>query len=85
MIIKKQWENYFKLTFKGGNYGTGFSDIQIDECRKVFYAAYGSALIYFRNDLVELSEGESVKILQNMVDEVERFFEDEVKKYNKNG
>lgn len=76
-------ENEFNLYLqRAGFKKENINPIQYDEIKKAFFAAAGQILILMRDNVSLTEESKAVSRLQNMLDEIGRFWELEVKKHN---
>ena len=78
--MKFSIENYYQQYLDAVNMPEKMmgSDIQRIEMRKTFFGAFGMALIVLRDQVSELSEEEGVEVMQDLLDQVDKFFKGQI-------
>lgn len=86
MPIKKDFDLHHQFTLYLRR--CGVNDIakmpadQLRETRRAFMGACGQMLILFRDDVTEYDDDKAVEIMQDLLDQVGRFWESEMKNQN---
>jgi len=53
--------------------------VQLIETKRAFIGAWSQLLFLFRDDIIELSENDAIATMESMVNQCDKFWEDEVK------
>lgn len=76
-------EHQFRLyLYHAGLIGKEMSVIQYQETKRAFFGACGQMLILMRDGITELNDDDGVDVLQNLIEQVSDFWQNEL--YRKN-
>ena len=78
MTVEKQYQKYLSLV---GLKESAMHPVQRVETKRTFFAAFGQALLYLRDELPE-DEDASIQALESIKNEVNNFFQKETKRAN---
>lgn len=78
--IKQQWDRFME---RCGMAPGEMPKVQETEMSKAFYGSAGQILIMIRDEVSELKEEDAVVVLDNMMDEIMKFWQDQVAEHEK--
>jgi hypothetical protein len=77
--LEWQWKQYLKRVDVTEEQ---LSPIQRQEMKRAFYGACGQILILLRDDVGELPEDQAVTVLQDMMNQIQNFWQGEITRQN---